>query len=111
MNKTNGILIVIILGLLVYSVFFSHPGRKPDITKYELQIDSLKQANKTLYAQNDSLLIIEKGYITRIQQTDSEIARLNKLLFNINKKYNEILESINNYNSDEFERFFSNRYK
>ena len=111
MTKTNGILILIVLGLLTYSLFFSHPGKKPDVKKYELQIDSLKQINASLYSQNDSLLLLEKNYISQIQKTDYEIARLNKQLDNIKKKYNEIFDSINNYNSAEFERFFSNRYK
>lgn len=111
MKKINAILIIIILVLLTYSIFFSHPGKKIDVTQYELRIDSLKKANIKLYSMNDSLMILEKEYVSRIQALDYEIVGINKQLEKIKKKYDEMFDAINDYNAAEFERFFSNRYK
>ena len=108
-NKQN-ILLGIIVCLATYSIFQGH-GIRTDVAGYnakidsiQTEIDSIQQANKALTEQ---ILTIDK----EIDNIDGDINSVTKNITIIKKQTDEKIDSVNNYNFSDLEKFFTDRYK
>ena len=108
-NKTN-ILLVLIACLAGYSIFQTS-GIKTDISAYNHKIDSIQK-------EIDSVQTVNKEITSQIATIDKEIDKVDGSINNVTKNItiiknqtHEKIDSVNNYNFSDLEKFFSDRYK
>jgi peptidoglycan hydrolase CwlO-like protein len=108
-NKQDILLIIIVL-LAGYSIFQMR-GIKTDIGLYNSKIDAIQ-------TEIDSIQIINEGITEKMSMIDNQIDNIdgdiNNVTKNINiikKQTNEKIDSINNFNFSDLEKFFAERYK
>jgi peptidoglycan hydrolase CwlO-like protein len=108
-NKQN-ILLVIIACLAGYSIFQGH-GIRTDVASYNAKIDSIQNEIDSLQDVNTALtqqiLTIDK----EIDNIDGDINSVTKNITIIKKQTDEKIDSVNNYNFSDLEKFFTDRYK
>lgn len=108
-NKQN-ILLVIIACLAAYSIFQGH-GIRTDVAGYNAKIDSIQN-------EIDSIQDVNKALTEQIVMIDKEIDKVDGNINNVTKNItviknqtHEKIDSVNNYNFSDLEKFFTDRYK
>jgi peptidoglycan hydrolase CwlO-like protein len=108
-NKQN-ILLIIIAGLAAYSIFQSS-GIKTDIAGYNAKIDSIQNEIDSVQSENhkitEQIVTIDK----EIDKVDANVNNVTKNITIIKNQTHEKIDSVNNYNFSDLEKFFSDRYK
>lgn len=108
-NKQN-ILLVIIACLAAYSIFQGH-GIKTDVDAYNAKIDSIQNQVDSVQAVNEELTKQIHSIDKEINNIDGDISTVTKNITIIKKQTNEKIDSVNNYNFSDLEKFFTDRYK
>lgn len=116
-NKTNGrmkevltnILLVLIIGLIIYSLMMS-VAIKTDVGAYYKRIDKIQ-------TKIDSANYVNKQLDLKLAKLDSNISFLNDEIQNvekniniIKKRTNEKVVSVDTFSNSELEEFFAKRY-
>ena len=108
-NKTN-ILLALIACLAAYTIFQNH-GLKTDVAAYNQKIDLIQK-------EIDSVETINKEITSQIVTIDKEIDKVDANVNNVTKNItiiktqtNEKIDSVNNFNFSDLDKFFSDRYK
>ena len=108
-NKTD-ILLVIIVILAGYSIFQMN-GIKTDVAGYNAKIDSIQNEIDSVQLENvkitEQIVTIDK----EINNIDGDIEKVTKNITIIKNQTNEKIDSVNNYNFSDLEKFFTDRYK
>jgi peptidoglycan hydrolase CwlO-like protein len=108
-NKQN-ILLGIIVCLAAYSIFQGH-GIRTDVAGYNAKIDSIQTEIDSIQDVNTALtqqiLTIDK----EIDNIDGDINNVSKNITIIKTQTHEKIDSVNNYNFSDLEKFFTDRYK
>lgn len=107
--KKNLNLLVIIGACIIVFTFFN---KKEDyVEEYNAKIKALEQKVDSLHSENDELtfkidtLNIQIGKLD--QELDLKDNRINNLRYEISTK----VDAVDNFNDDELERFFTERYR
>ena len=107
--KRNLNLLVIIGACIIVFTFFI---KKEDyVEEYNAKIKALEQKVDSLHSENDELtfkidtLNIQIGKLD--QELDLKDNRINNLRYEISTK----VDAVDNFNDDELERFFTERYR
>ena len=107
-NKTN-ILLVIIAIMAGYSIFQGSKIRT-DVAGYNAKIDSIQNEIDSVQMMNQKLteqiLVVDK----QIDNIDGDITTVTKNITIIKKQTDEKIDSVNNYNFSDLEKFFTDRY-
>lgn len=107
-NKTN-ILLVIVAILAAYSIFQGSKIRT-DVAGYNAKIDSIQNEIDSVQMLNEKLteqiLVVDK----QIDNIDGDITTVTKNITIIKKQTDEKIDSVNNYNFSDLEKFFTDRY-
>ena len=107
-NKTN-ILLVIIAIMAGYSIFQGSKIRT-DVAGYNAKIDSIQNEIDSVQMANQKLteqiLVVDK----QIDNIDGDITTVTKNITIIKKQTDEKIDSVNNYNFSDLEKFFTDRY-
>ncbi len=107
-NKTN-VLLVIIAILAGYSIFQGSKIRT-DVAGYNAKIDSIQNEIDSVQLVNEKLTeqitVIDKD----IDKVDGNIQNVTKNITIIKKQTDEKIDSVNNYNFSDLEKFFTERY-
>lgn len=107
-NKTN-ILLVIVAILAGYSIFQGSKIRT-DVAGYNAKIDSIQNEIDSVQMVNQKLteqiLVVDK----QIDNIDGDITAVTKNITIIKKQTDEKIDSVNNYNFSDLEKFFTDRY-
>lgn len=107
-NKTN-ILLVIVAILAGYSIFQGSKIRT-DVAGYNAKIDSIQNEIDSVQMVNQKLteqiLVVDK----QIDNIDGDITTVTKNITIIKKQTDEKIDSVNNYNFSDLEKFFTDRY-
>ena len=107
-NKTD-ILLVIIVILAGYSIFQMN-GIKTDVAGYNAKIDSIQNEIDSVQLENvkitEQIVTIDK----EINNIDGDIEKVTKNITIIKNQTNEKIDSVNNYNFSDLEKFFTERY-
>lgn len=107
-NKTN-ILLVIIAIMAGYSIFQGSKIRT-DVAGYNAKIDSIQNEIDSVQMVNQKLteqiLVVDK----QIDNIDGDITTVTKNITIIKKQTDEKIDSVNNYNFSDLEKFFTDRY-
>ena len=104
---TYGI-IFILLSTLIYFVFL---GDERYVEDYNIKIDALEAKVDSLHHINDDLVFKIDTLNQEIVKLDLEIGQQDKKIVTLKYKVNEKVNSVDYFNDDELERFFTNRYK
>lgn len=107
--KKNLNLLVIIGACIIVFAFFN---KKEDyVEEYNAKIEALEQKVDSLHSINDELTFKIDTLNVQINKLDQELDlkdnRINNLRYEISTK----VDAVDNFNDDELERFFTERYR
>ncbi len=107
--KRNLNLLVIIGACIIVFTFFN---KKEDyVEEYNTKIEALEQKVDSLHHINDELTFKIDTLNVQISKLDQELDlkdnRINNLRYEISTK----VDAVDNFNDDELERFFTERYR
>ena len=103
---------VILLCLTTLAIFFIlRKQPELDIQKYEDQINALQSEINQLEGVNDSLQVEAAVLSEKLVEYDNTIDKLNKEIDVIQDKTKKKLHSVDRFNSDQLQKFFSDRYR
>lgn len=108
-NKSN-ILLVIIIVLAAWNIFTTN-GIRTDVAGYNQKIDSIQNEIDSVHYENlklnEQMVIIDK----EIDKVDANVNNVTKNITIIKNQTHEKIDSVNNYNFSDLEKFFTDRYK
>jgi peptidoglycan hydrolase CwlO-like protein len=108
-NKQT-ILLVIIAILAGYTIF-QNQGIKTDVAGYNAKIESIQKEIDSVQVENEKIseqiVTIDK----EIDVVDHNINNVTKNITIIKNQTHEKIDSVNNYNFSDLEKFFTDRYK
>lgn len=108
MNRVS----VILLCATALTIFFILKEKpKLDIKKYEDQINALQSEINQLEGVNDSLQVQSAVLKEKLIEYDNTIDELNNEIDVIQDETRKKLDSVDRYNRDELQKFFSERYR
>jgi peptidoglycan hydrolase CwlO-like protein len=108
-NKTN-ILLVLIACLAAYSIFQGSKIRT-DVAGYNAKIDSIQNEIDSVQLVNEKLTEQIVTIDKEIDKVDGNINNVTKNITIIKNQTHEKIDSVNNYNFSDLEKFFTERYK
>ena len=108
MNRAS----VILLCITTIAVFFMLKEKpKLDIQKYEDQINALQSEINQLEGVNDSLQVQAAMLNQKVIEYDNTINKLSKEIDVIQDETKKKLDSVDRYNRDQLQKFFTERYR
>lgn len=103
---------VILLCLTTVVIFFMITEKpKLDIEKYENEISTLQSKINQLECVNDSLTIEASVLNEKLAEYTNTILQLNNEIDVIQDKTKRKLDSVDRFNRDELQKFFTERYR
>lgn len=108
-NKPN-ILLVLIACLAAYSIFQGSKIRT-DVAGYNAKIDSIQNEIDSVQLVNEKLTEQIVTIDKEIDKVDGNINNVTKNITIIKNQTHEKIDSVNNYNFSDLEKFFTERYK
>ena len=108
-NKQT-ILLGIIVILAAYNIF-QGSKIKTDIKGYNVKIEAIQKEIDSVQIENKKLIEEIKVIDGQIDNIDGDINNVTKNITIIKKQTNEKIDSVNNYNFSDLEKFFTDRYK
>ena len=103
---------VILLCITTLGIFYILKEKaKVNIQRYEDQISTLQSQINQLEGVNDSLQIQAAVLSDKLVQYDNTIDKLNKEIDVIQDETKKKLDSVDRYNNDQLQKFFSDRYR
>jgi peptidoglycan hydrolase CwlO-like protein len=108
--KKTDVLLLLVVILAGYSIFQMN-GIKTDVAGYNAKIDSIQNEIDSVQIENtkitEQIVTIDK----EIDVVDKNINNVTKNITIIKKQTDEKIDSVNNYNFSDLEKFFTDRYK
>ena len=106
----NRFVLLFIAGICILMYFFLDT-KENYVDEYNAKIKALEAKVDSLHSENESLNnnILELNL--QITNLDNEIDLQDNKIYNLNIKTNEKVSSVDLFNDDELERFFTDRYK
>jgi peptidoglycan hydrolase CwlO-like protein len=110
-DKTTGILLVIVISLIVYIFLTSGNDKYQDkYAKQKQEIDSLSKCISALdieHRKQDSLIAL---YQNQVKELEFKVDSTKNKITEIKKYYGKKIKDIGSYTSDELDSFFAERY-
>lgn len=108
-NKSN-LLLILIAVLAGYNIFQGSKIRT-DVAGFNAKIDSIQTEIDSVQLENvkisEQIAVVDKG----IDNIDNDINKVSKNITIIKNQTDEKIDSVNNFNFSDLEKFFSDRYK
>lgn len=106
----NRFVFLFIIGVSVLMYFFLDT-KEDYVNEYNAKIKALEAKVDSLHSENESLNnnILELNL--QISNLDNEIELQDNKIYHLNIKTNEKVSSVDLFNDDELERFFTDRYR
>ena len=108
-NKQN-ILLGIIIFLAAWNIF-QGSKIKTDIKGYNAKIEAIQKEIDSVQVENKKLIEEIKLIDSEIDNLDGDINNVTKNITIIKNQTNAKIDSVNNYNFSDLEKFFTDRYK
>jgi len=108
-NKTH-ILLVIVAGIALYSLFESY-SIKTDVAGYYQKIDSLQNEIDSVENENKILDSHIANVDNEINKVEGDITNVNKNITIIKNQTNEKVTAVNDYTIHDLLKFFADRYE
>ena len=103
------ILKIIVLICIVAWLLFT--DRERYVEEYNAKIEALEQKVDSLHGINDELTFKIDTLNTQIKGLDKEISLKNSRINNLKYEISTKVDAVDNFNDDELERFFTERYR
>lgn len=107
-NKQN-ILLGIIIFLAAWNIF-QGSKIKTDIKGYNAKIEAIQKEIDSVHVENQKLIVEIKMIDSEIDNIDGDINNVTKNITIIKKQTDEKIDSVNNFNFSDLEKFFTDRY-
>lgn len=107
-NKQNILLGIIIL-LAAWNIF-QGSKIKTDIKGYNAKIEAIQKEIDSVQVENQKLIEEIKMIDSEIDNIDGDINSVTKNITIIKNQTNAKIDSVNNYNFSDLEKFFTDRY-
>jgi peptidoglycan hydrolase CwlO-like protein len=104
------LLLIIIVGLAGYNIFTTN-GIKTDVAGYNQKIDSIQHEIDSVAIENKKLDDHITNVNNEISKVEGEVTNVTKNITIIKNQTHEKIDSVNNYNFSDLEKFFTDRYK
>jgi chromosome segregation ATPase len=108
--KERVIYILKILVLICIIVWLLFTDRERYVEEYNAKIDALEQKVDSLHGINDELTFKIDTLNTQLNSLDKEIDIKNKRISNLRYEINTKINAVDDFNDDELEKFFTERY-
>ena len=108
--KERVIYILKIIVLICIIVWLLYTDRERYVEEYNAKIDALEQKVDSLHGINDELTFKIDTLNTQLNSLDKEIDIKNKRISNLRYEINTKINAVDDFNDDELERFFTERY-
>ena len=108
--KERVIYILKILVLICIIVWLLFTDRERYVEEYNAKIDALEQKVDSLHGINDELTFKIDTLNIQLNSLDKEIDIKNKRISNLRYEINTKINAVDDFNDDELERFFTERY-
>ena len=102
------ILKIIVLICIVAWLLFT--DRERYVEEYNAKIEALEQKVDSLHGINDELTFKIDTLNTQLNSLDKEIDIKNKRISNLRYEINTKINAVDDFNDDELEKFFTERY-
>lgn len=102
-------LLVIVGACIIVFVFFQK--REDYVQEYNSKIEALEQKVDSLHGINDELTFKIDTLNTQIKGLDKEISLKNSRINNLKYEISTKVDAVDDFNDDELERFFTERYR
>ncbi len=109
-NGNVSFLLLVLICLLGYSIY-STKQLKTDIEMYNQKIDSIQHNIDSVVLVNKNLDIKIDSIYSEIGMLDTDIENVHTNIKNIKVKTNEKVNSVNQFNFSDLNRFFTDRYE
>ena len=103
------ILKIIVLICIIAWLLFTNRERYVD--EYNAKIEALEQKVDSLHGINDELTFKIDTLNTQIKGLDKEIGLKNSRINNLKYEISTKVDAVDDFNDDELERFFTERYR
>ena len=109
--KERVIYILKIIVLISIIVWLLYSDRERYVEEYNAKIEALEQKVDSLHSINDELTFKIDTLNGQILSLDKEIYLKNNRINNLKYEISTKVDAVDNFNDDELERFFSERYR
>ena len=109
--KERVIYILKIIVLICIIVWLLYSDRERYVEEYNAKIDALEQKVDSLHGINDELTFKIDTLNTQIKGLDKEISLKNSRINNLKYEISTKVDAVDDFNDDELERFFTERYR
>ena len=109
--KERVIYILKIIVLICIIVWLLYTDRERYVEEYNAKIEALEQKVDSLHGINDELTFKIDTLNTQIKGLDKEISLKNSRINNLKYEISTKVDAVDNFNDDELERFFTERYR
>jgi peptidoglycan hydrolase CwlO-like protein len=102
--------ILVVIGVCIFILFFFN--KKQDyVEEYNLKIEKLDEKVDSLQDVNDDLSLKIDTLNVQISKLDQELDLKDNSINALRNEVNEKVSSVDSYNDDELQEFFTNRYR
>ena len=109
--KERVIYILKIIVLICIIVWLLYSDRERYVEEYNAKIEALESKVDSLHNINDDLTFKIDTLNGQIQSLDKEIYLKNNRINNLKYEISTKVDAVDNFNDDELERFFTERYR
>ena len=109
--KERVIYILKIVVLICIIVWLLYTDRERYVEEYNAKIEALEQKVDSLHGINDELTFKIDTLNTQIKGLDKEIGLKNSRINNLKYEISTKVDAVDDFNDDELERFFTERYR
>lgn len=110
-SKERFLYIAVVFFGVYYLINMYSSNEEEYINKYNVKIKALEQKVDSLHNQNNELTFKIDTLNTQIGKLDQEIDLRNNKINNLKYEISTKVNAVDNFNDDELERFFTERYK
>ena len=109
--KERVIYILKIIVLICIIVWLLYSDRERYVEEYNAKIDALEQKVDSLHSENDELTFKIDTLNVQINKLDQELDFKNQKINNLKYEINTKISAVDDFNDDELEKFFTERYR
>jgi len=110
-NQISYLLNIVLIGVILYLLFFNNSGENSNIKMYNQKIDSLNSIIISNNKKLDSLSIVEGKQMENVQKLKDELSQVSNKNKELKRKYEKESARYNSMSNDDITDLFSESFK